>query len=94
MNMFVGFCLFVSVYDRYHVFMGLIFWVWEIGTNYLFFFFFDKVTHVFLWRRKERKKNEEEEKKMAIGASLWRRKHEIQKNRWVKWVYEEEMREK
>ena len=38
MNMFVGLCLFVSVYDRYHVFMSLIFWVWEIGTNGLFFF--------------------------------------------------------
>ena len=27
MNMFVGLCLCVSVYDLTHVFMGLIFWV-------------------------------------------------------------------
>ena len=27
MNKFVGLCLCVSVYDRAHVFIGLIFWV-------------------------------------------------------------------
>ena len=50
------------VYDGYYVFMGLIFWVWEIGTH-VFSFFVDKVTHVFLWRRKERKRMKEKEKK-------------------------------
>ena len=39
-----------------------------------FFLFFDKVTHVFLWRRKERKRMKKKKKKMAIGVSLWRRK--------------------
>ena len=40
MNMFVGLWLCVSVYDRYHVFMGLIFWVWEIGTHGFYFYFY------------------------------------------------------
>ena len=38
-NMFVGLCLCVNVYDLTHLFMGLIFWVWEIGTHVFFFFF-------------------------------------------------------
>ena len=43
MNMFVGLCLCVSVYDRYHVFMGLRNWYPCVS-----FFFNYKVTHVFL----------------------------------------------
>ena len=72
---FVGLCFCVSVYDLTHVFMGLIFWVWEIGTYVFYFFFFDKVYLVFLWRRKERKRMKKK-KKMAVGVSLWRRKKE------------------
>ena len=80
------------VYDRYHVFMGLIFWVWGIGTHV--FFFWDKVIHVFLWRRKERKRMKKKKKKMAVGVSLRRRKKERKKKKAVEWVYEEERREK
>ena len=71
----VGLCFCVSVYDLTHVFIGLIFWVWEIGTHVLFFFFFDKVYLVFLWRRKERKRTKKK-KKNVVGVSLWRRKKE------------------
>ena len=63
-NMFVGLCFCVSVYDLTHVFMGLIFWDWEIGTH-VFFFFFDKVYLVFPWRRKERKRMKKK-KKMSL----------------------------
>ena len=82
MNMFVGLCLFVSMYDRYNVFMGLIFWVWEIGTNDLFFLI--KLPMCFCEEEKKEKKNEEE-KKMAIGVSLWIRKKERQRKKKKTW---------
>ena len=68
---FVGLCFCVSVYDLTHVFMGLIFWVWEIGTHvFLFFSFFDKVYLVFLWRRKERKRMKKKKKNGRWSKSM------------------------
>ena len=63
-------------------------WVWFFGFEksvpMIFFFFFDKVTHEFLWSRKEIKKNEEEEEEKKwplerVREEERRRKHEIQK---------------
>ena len=66
MNMFVGFCLFVSVYDQYHVFMSLIFWVWEIGTNDLFFFFLIKLPMSFCEAEKKEKRMKKKKKKWLL----------------------------
>ena len=82
----------VCVYDRYHVFMGLIFWVWEIGTHvFLFLFLFDKVNHVFMWRRKERKRTKKKKKNGRWSESVKKKerkkkkeeKEEEEKGRWV-----------
>ena len=110
MNMFVGLCLCVSVYDRYHVFMGLIFWVWEIGTRGFFyiyiyiyiFFIFIKLPMCFCevekkekeWGRRKKWSLEQVCEEERKKEKERRRKHEIQKSRWVDWVCEEEREKK
>ena len=73
------------VYDRYHMFMGLIFWIWEIGTHVFFFFFWIKLSmcFFFFFGIKLSMCFCEEEKK----EKEWRRR----KKKWpLEWVCEEE----
>ena len=63
----VGLCFCVSVYDLTHVFIGLIFWVWEIGTHVLFFFFLIK----YIWCFCEEEKKEKERRRRKKMSLEW-----------------------
>ena len=83
------------VYDRYHVFMGLIFWVWGIGTHVFFFgiklsmCFYEEEKKEKEWRRRKKngcwsefaKKKERKKKKKSHWVSLWRRKERKSKEK-------------
>ena len=62
----VGLCFCVSVYDLTHVFIGLIFWVWEIGTHVLFFFLIK-----YIWCFCEEEKKEKEQRRRKKMSLEW-----------------------
>ena len=62
----VGLCFCVSVYDLTHVFIGLIFWVWEIGTHVLFFFLIK-----YIWCFCEEEKKEKERRRRKKMSLEW-----------------------
>ena len=70
MNMFVGLCLCVSVYDQYHVFMGL-------RNRYPCVFFFIKLPMCFC----EEEKKEKEWSRRSKKNGRW---SEFVKKKWEK----------
>ena len=80
------------VYDRYHVFMGLIFWVWGIGTHV--FFFGIKLSMCFYEEEKKEKEWRRRKKKWLLEWVCEEERKKEKKKKAVEWVYEEERREK